>query len=104
MVKLLPTLMLGFTLALVGCGGGTPTAEEVRDAITDKCGLVVKVADISAVIAAAANPGAGIVVSGLSAITKMVCSQFEAKRAMSTLTSDPCVAVVNGVCIHREGE
>ncbi len=95
-------IIAGLFLVLSGCGSGTDTATKVAADVTKACGIVVSVKDIAAVIAAAVNPAAGIAVTGVNAIASAVCNQWKASQGTNALVSSPCVAYVNGICVHKE--
>lgn len=104
-------LMAAFALTLMAATCSN-NAQQVVDMVKANCGILVSVADVAGALSAA-NPA----VVGVAAVAHAICQQYQAaakpgadagtfvlvqQQDQPKDDNKDCVAVVNGVCIHKE--
>jgi len=108
--RLMLLTALAFTLMAASCSN---SAQQVVDMVKANCGILVSVADVAGALSAQ-NPA----VVGVDAVAHAICQQYQnpslkpaADAGMLVLVQQQdqpkddksdCVAVVNGVCIHKD--
>jgi len=99
-----------FVLFLFACSPATTgAAQQVVELVTQNCGIIVSVADVSAALSAS-NP----TVVGIDAVAHAICSQYTQKTSQNGVIwyvqdqqqqdTKNCAAVVNGVCIRKKDD
>jgi len=101
-------------MALFGCGdkGGANTLDKnamapiVALAVKEACNVSPNVIDIATSLGGQALGPAGVIAAPLAntfakSYAKQLCDQWTAKHTTSALVGDQCLAVMNGVCIHK---
>ena len=95
-------------LTLAGCNQATKVADWwaqktpaekavlIATGVSTTCGVSIKVADVTAALTAG-DP----VATTVDTAVKFICNQFGTSSSTQALTSNGCVAVMNGVCIHK---
>jgi hypothetical protein len=86
-------------LALAGCTD--PRVALILAGAKDKCQVILDAGPIIKIVAAADVSGTA---SGVAAIVDAICTQVVAKKETQALTSDNCLAYVNGVCVTGKRE
>ncbi len=99
MRKFLVIPALAFVMMAATCQ--INSAQQVVDLVKKNCGIGVAIADVAAAMSVA-NPA----VVGVAAVAHAICSQAQhSDSGMIVRVQDKdkdCVAVVNGVCIHKD--
>src|ERR1044071_2757236 len=97
MNKIIPLLIL---LTLAGCTED-PRVAAIIEGAKQACHVELDAGPIIKVLAASDVSGTA---SGVAAIVDAICTQVVAKKQTQTLTSDNCLAYVNGVCVTGKTE
>lgn len=107
-------LGIALILGLAGCGGGADTgtlgkeavAQLIKVAVQQSCNVAPSLTDIITSLGGTALGPAGVIAAPLvnafvKNYTKTLCDQWTAKQSIHALTDGGCVAVMNGICIHK---
>jgi hypothetical protein len=95
------------TLSAGNCQQGSTAndglAKLIKVGVETSCAVSPSLVDIgSAVASVQVGPAAGAIGIVAKGFITQICDQWKAKQTVHALTDDGCIAVVNGVCIHRQ--
>lgn len=99
-ILLISVLCLGLAGCLGDADEATEKAKVLYDTVKQGCGVAVQLTDLIDVVTSSKYEGA-------TATARFICQQVESGPTFGLFSKDEakqCVAVVNDVCIRKEGD